>query len=561
MEFKEEIVKLLSKELNLKEQEIKDLLETPPDPKLGDISLPCFKLSNTLKKDPKVIALELKSKLKINKDSIKETKVIGSYLNFYFNNEKFISSTLTKILREKGRYGFKPKNKEKIVIEFPSPNTNKPLHLGHLRNMSLGESVSRLLESQGNTVFRVNLNNDRGVHICKSMIAYKKWGSNRLPDKKPDHFVGDFYVMFSKKESPDLELEAQEMLRKWEKGDKETLNLWKKMNSWTLQGFNETYKRFGSKFDKTYYESKIYKKGKVLILEGFKKGLFQKDEKGAIIIDLIGLGKKVLLRGDGTSIYITQDLYLAKLKYEDFKFNKSIIISASEQNYHFKVLFKLIETLKFPFAGSCFHLSYGMVLLPEGRMKSREGTVIDADDLIDELSEMAKKEIILRQKATKNVGAIAEKIALASLKCYLLKFTAHIDIVFNPKESISFEGETGPYLLYSLVRANKILEKLTPSLNKINFNLLITQQEISLIKSLAEFLGIIEKSSKSLSPHILVDYLFKLASAFNLFYENCQVINAENKDLKLARASIVKAYNIVLNSSLSLLGIDIVKEM
>ena len=566
MEFKEEIVKLLSKELHLKEQELNTLLETPPDQNLGDISLPCFKLSNLLKKDPKLIAIGLKDKLKISKDSIiKEIKVLGPYLNFYLNNELLTKSILTKILKEKQNYGLKKNNNKRIVIEFPSPNTNKPLHLGHLRNMALGDSISRILESQGNKVFRVNLNNDRGIHICKSMLAYKKWGSNKQPNKKSDHFVGDFYVLFAQKskDNQNIELEAQEMLREWEKGDKETLKLWKKMNTWAINGFNETYNLFGlRKFDKVYYESKIYKKGKELILKGLKDNIFEKDEKGAVIADLKELGKKVLLREDGTSIYITQDIYLAKLKYEDFKFNTSIYVTAIEQDFHFKVLFKVLKLLNFKFADSCYHLSHGMVNLPEGRMKSREGTIVDADDLIQELTEMAKKEITKRQKIkAKSIDKIAEKIAIAALKCYLLKFTAHTDIVFNPKESISFEGETGPYLLYSLVRANKILEKAKSKIIKFNTTLISTQQEISLIKKLSEFPTIIEKTVNSYSPHILVEYSFKIAALFNLFYENCPVINAENNDLKFARTSIVQAYSVVLNSCLTLLGIEIVREM
>jgi len=560
-QFKEQISILISKELNIKKEEILTLLESPPDPNLGDLSLPCFQLSNLIKKNPNQIAQELKSKIHNKNPIIKEIKVIGPYLNLYFNNEKIIEIILKKILKEKEKYGFKKPNKKKVVIEFPSPNTNKPLHLGHLRNMSLGESVSRLLGSQGYKVFRVNLNNDRGIHICKSMLAYKKWGKNKQPDKKPDHFVGDFYVMFAQNESPELEKEAQEMLRKWEAGDKETLNLWKKMNNWALEGFNMTYKRVGLKFDKTYFESKIYKKGKGLILDCFKKGLFQKDKKGAIFIDLKELGKKILLREDGTAIYITQDIYLCKLKFEDFKFDKSIIVSAHEQDYHFKVLFKILGILKFPFANKFHHLSYGMVNLPEGRMKSREGTVVDGDDLIQELVDMAKIEIEIRQNITQTeMNKIAEKIALAAIKCYLLKSSAHKDIIFNPKESISFEGETGPYLQYSLVRANKILQK-TKSPKKINLKYLKEKEEIDLIKKMNEFPEIIKRSAETYSPHHLTEYSFKLASLFNIFYEKHQVINAKNDQIKNARLALVLAYTYLLNSCLSLLGIEKVPVM
>ncbi len=558
MELKQEVANLLKKILPLKEIEILNLLENPPNSSLGDISLPCFQLSKLLKKDPKLIALELKEKLKPNK-LIKEIKVIGPYLNFFFNNETITTQILTKILKEKEKYGFKKSNKKKVVIEFPSPNTNKPLHLGHLRNMALGESISRIIESQGYKVIRVNLNNDRGIHICKSMLAYKKWGNNKQPNKKSDHFVGDFYVLFAQKSklNQELEQEALELLRKWEKGDKSTISLWKKMNSWALKGFNETYKRFGLKFNKTYFESKIYKKGKDLVLNAFKQGKFQKDEKGAIIIDLGDLGKKILLREDGTSIYITQDLYLAKLKHNDFKADSYIIVSASEQDHHFKVLFKILELLNFKFAKSCHHLSYGLVLLPEGRMKSREGTVVDADDLIDELTNMAKEELKKRQNNNLN---LAEKIALSSLKCHLLKFSTTTNITFNPQESISFQGETGPYLQYSLVRANKILNK-SKIKPKLNTSLLKGQEILDLIKLLGEFPLILEKSTKMYTTHYLTEYLFKIASLFNLFYEKYPVISAESKELQASRLALVQAYGITIKSGLSLLGIEEVKEM
>ena len=557
MELKQEVAKLLTKILPLKEVEILILLETPKDPNLGDLSLPCFQLSKILKKDPKVIAQDLKNKLKPSK-TIKEIKVIGPYLNFYFDN-KTLEPLLNKILKEKEKYGFKKPNKKKVVIEFPSPNTNKPLHLGHLRNMALGESISNILESQGYKVIRVNLNNDRGIHICKSMLAYKKWGNNKIPNKKPDHFVGDFYVLFAQKskDNPELDQEALDLLRKWESGDKQTIKLWKKMNSWALKGFNETYKRFGLKFNKVYFESKIYKKGKDLVLNELKQEKFQKDEKGAIIVDLENIGRKILLREDGTSIYITQDLYLAKLKHEDFKADSYIIISASEQDHHFKVLFKILELLKFPFAKSYHHLSYGLVLLPEGRMKSREGTVVDADNLIDELAGMTKEELKKRQNKDPE---LAEKIALSALKYHLLKFSTITNITFNPQESISLQGETGPYLQYSLVRANKILIK-SKIKAKIDINLLKEPETIDLIKSLSNFPLILEKSAKTYTTHYLTEYIFKLASLFNLFYEKYPVINAESKELQASRLSLVQAYKYVMGVGLSRLGIEEVKEM
>ncbi len=560
MRIKQEIAKYLTKFLPLNKQEILNLLESPPDSSLGDLSLPCFKLSIILKKDPKLIAQELKEKIKPSKFII-QVNVIGPYLNFYLNKEAIIEQTLTKILKEKQSYFIKKPNGKTIVIEFPSPNTNKPLHLGHLRNMALGESVSRILESQGYKVIRVNLNNDRGIHICKSMLAYKKWGNNKKPKGKPDHFVGDFYVLFAKKakKDPSLEKEAQEMLVKWEKGDKQILSLWKKMNNWALKGFKETYNRFGLKFNKSYFESKIYKKGKILVLDSLKKGIFKKDDTGAVVADLGELGKKVILRADNTSIYITQDIYLAKLKHKDFNADKYIIVSCSEQNFHFKVLFKILEMLNLPFSKNCLHLSYGMVNLPEGRMKSREGTIVDADDLMDNLTNLAKEELYKRKKHN-YPNKIPERIAISALKCYLLKFSAPTNITFNPKESISFYGETGPYLLYSLVRAIKILRKskVRPRLKSC---LLKEDEVVALVKLLGNLPSVLEHSSKDYTTHLLTEYLFNLTSTFNLFYEKCPVLNAKKREIQEARLALVQAYTYTLGASLKLLGIESVNFM
>ncbi len=424
--------------------------------------------------------------------------------------------------------------------------------------------VTRFLETQGDTIKRVNLNNDRGIHVCKSMLAYKKWGNNKEPNKKSDHFIGDFYVMFSKKlkDNPELEQEAQEMLRKWESKDPETISLWKKMNKWAFQGFKETYKKFGIKFDKEYYESKTYSKGKQIIQENEKKGLFTKDETGATIIDLgEKLGNKVLLRSDGTTVYITQDLYLAQLKHDDFKYHKSIYVVGNEQNYHFEVLFKILKILKYPFADNCYHLSYGMVNLPEGKMKSREGTVVDADDLMDNLQELALKEIQERDIAKTKQDKLAKNISLSALKYYLLKYSAHKDFTFNPKDSVSFEGDTGPYIQYTYVRANKILKRMRLNQKNIAYNKLVLPQELNLIKKLADFPMIIEKSAKQLSPHIIAEYTYQLASLFNQFYEHCPVIKEPNVYTLHTRLNVVQAYTKVVKKALNLLGIEVVNEM
>jgi arginyl-tRNA synthetase len=552
--MKEDIIKIFKK-AGIKVGE--DQLELPPDPKLGDISCTvAFGTAKKKKKDPAEVAAEIAAKLDVS-GMVSQIKVAGPYINFFLDRTKFAENVIGEIFVKGDKYGDKKLSDETILVEFPAPNTNKPLHLGHLRNMAIGESVSRIFESQGYKVVRINLNNDRGVHICKSMLAYKKWGNHKKPDKKSDHFVGDFYVMFSKKENPKLKEEIQEMLKDWESGDPETLKLWKKMNRWATDGFNETYKRFGLKHDKVYNESEVYEKGKEIVLKGLKKGVFKKDGDGNVVADLgKPLGKKILLRGDGTSIYITQDLYNAKLRYDEFKYDKSIYVVANEQDYHFKVLFKVLEKLGFRFAKDCYHLSYGMIFLPEGRMKSREGAVVDADDIMDSLSESAKKEVKSRHKIGKNeAGELSEKIGLGALKYALLKYSAHKNFVFNPDESISFEGETGPYLQYSAVRAKRILEK---SKKKPKFSAVEKDVEHLLIKKMFAFKNSVQEAANRYTPHIVANYAIELSQLFSEFYSQCQVIGS---DLEVSRLAIVKAYSIVISKCLNLLGIDIPEKM
>ncbi|MFX1282303.1 MAG: arginine--tRNA ligase [Promethearchaeota archaeon] len=567
MQYESAITQLLLQALSLSEKEISELLDIPPNPKFGDISFPCFKLSKNLNKSPQVIAKELEKAIKIPKDSIvREIKAVGAFLNFFFDISKLTERTLRQIWNEKNKYGYKEENNKTVLLEFPSPNTNKQLHLGHLRNMALGESTSRIFESQGFNVVRVNLLNDRGIHICKSMLAYKKWGNNKKPDKKEDHFVGDYYVLFSKqsKKDPKLEEEAQELLRQWEANDDETMALWGKMTNWAIDGFTKTFTKFGISFDKTYRESDLWKKGKSIIMEGVKNNLFHKDEVGNVVVDLgAQLGTKVLLRADGTSVYITQDLYLAKKKYEDFKYSKSIYVIGSEQNYHLQVLFKILKIMNFEFADGCYHLSHGMIFLPEGKMKSREGTVVDADTIIKELIGMAKTEIISRGKITESeINKTAEDIAMAALKYFLLKFAASKDFIFYPEESVSLFGKTGPYLQYSFVRANRIIQKIEkkPSLN-VNFSLLDKPEEISLIKLLKDYPDVLERASLSYSPHIMAEYAHQLASSFNLFYEKCRVIGELDEDIQNARLLLVGCFRNVMRNCLYMFSINTVDLM
>ncbi|MBT3835958.1 arginine--tRNA ligase [Candidatus Woesearchaeota archaeon] len=560
MDFKQKIIELIKKNTKLKTDEISNLLSVPPNPDLGDFAFPCFKLG----KNPVESANKLKDKIKIP-DFLEKIETKGPYLNFYLDKANFTEKILTNIQKETKNYG-KGREKKKILVEYCGPNTNKPLHLGHVRNMALGNAVVRILEFQGNKVIPVNIINDRGIHICQSMVAYQKWGKKQKPNKKGDHFVGDYYVLFSKKskEDPNLDLEAKSLLLKWEEEDPETHKLWRKMNTWVLQGFQETYDRFGIAFEKEYFESEIYKQGKEVAFEGLKKGVFEKNDDKSITAPLekFGMTNKVVLRGDGTSVYITQDMFLAQQRYEDYKFDKLLYVVASEQSMHFKQLFKILELLKRKFAKNLHHLSYGMVHLPTGRMKSREGTVVDADDIMDEISELAQKEVEKRYKnlSKKERKRRGEFISLAAIKFFMLRSDASKDMVFDPKASLSFEGETGPYIQYTHARANSILKKADVKITKVNYNLLQEPKEQALISLLSKFPTKVEETARHYKPHIICRYLLDLAQAFNEFYHACHVIS-EDKKLMEARVVLVAATKQVLANGLKVLGIHAPEEM
>jgi len=561
--FKQHIIKLLEKSTTLKEKDIEIILEVPPNPNFGDYSFPCFLLAQESKKSPNEVASNLE-KYFAKDDYVEKVECKGGYLNFFINQAKFNEIILKEILKLKENYGKMINKKEKIVIEYPSPNTNKPLHLGHVRNMLIGQAISNILMFNHNKVIQVNLNNDRGVHICKSMLAYKKYGNNSKLNKKSDHFVGDFYVLYNKKakENPGLENEIQEMLVKWEKNDKEILKLWKLLNSWALKGFDETYRLFNVKFDKIYNESEHYKKGKLIVFNSYKKGLFEKDSEGNILVNLerYNLPNKILLRKDGTSIYITQDIGLAYEKYKDFKMDKSIIVTGTEQNLHFKQLFKILEMLNFPNVKGLHHLNYGMIYLPEGKMKSREGVVVDADDIVDKIKGLALQEVNKRYKLSrKEAEKRALIIGLGGLRYFILKYDSSKDFVFNPNATISFEGDTGPYIQYSYARAKSILKKVKLD-KKVNFNLLNEKEEINLIKHLSNFSSVVLKASKDLKPNYIANYSYELAQKFNEFYHACNVIKEEKK-LRNARLALVLAFTYVIKTSLNLLGIEVIENM
>jgi arginyl-tRNA synthetase len=430
-----------------------------------------------------------------------------------------------------------------------------------LRNLAIGESISRILEFNSNKVIRANLNNDRGIHISKSMLAYQKWGKEKTPDDekiKSDHFVGEFYTLFNKKKTKKLEKEAQELLKKWEEGDRRTLMLWKVMNNWALRGFEQTYKTFGIKHDVTFFESKIWKKGKDLIKEGLDKKIFTKSKKGEIKIDIKdeGLDEKILLRSDKTSLYITQDIALAKIKFDKYKLDQSIYVVGNEQEYHFNVLFSILKKLGFE-NKEMIHLSHGMVNLPEGKMKSREGTAVDADDFIEKLRLMAEKELKKREKLSKSeLKKRSLVIALASIKYMLLKVDARRNVLFDPGKSINFEGNTGPYILYSYARASSIMKKAGEQKKFKVYDL--EPKEIELVKKLSQFPEIVFNAYKSLNPSIIANYSYQLAQIFNEFYHACKVIGSEQEAFRLA---LVQSFRQVLKNSLKLLGIETIEEM
>lgn len=542
------------------------LIEVPKDIENGDFAFPCFLLAKEAKMSPHEIANKLMQEIGDKEKTFENIEVAGPYINFFLDRYLLADKLISEIEEKKDTFGFNERGaKKNLMIEFPSPNTNKPLHLGHLRNMAIGESVSKIAEANGFRVIRANLNNDRGVHICKSMLAYEKWGKGETPElknKKSDHFVGDYYIKFSKeaKKNEKLEEEAQEMLKKWEEGDQQVVSLWEKMRKWALDGFKETYNIFGVKIDKEYFESDIYKEGKNIILRGRIKGVFKKRDDGAVIINLEDekLGEKVLLRPDGTSIYITQDLYLAKKKFKDFDLDESIYVTGNEQEYHFNVLFSILEKLGIASKDKLKHLSYGMVLLPEGKMKSREGTVVDADDLIIKLHKMVKTGLKKRHKLNESVlEERSLKIALAALKYFLLKVDTKRNMTFNPKDSISFEGDTGPYIQYSYARASSILRKVE-SIPELQIPEKMEDKERELLISLNDFKETILNAYNSMNPSLISNYAFRLAKTFSEFYHECPVIDSTSKAFRL---HLIDAFRQVLKNAVNLLGIDVVEEM
>ena len=553
---------------NISVKEIKDLVEIPPPDFDFNYAFPCFHLARFEQKPPNVIANELKIKMKLP-DYLEAIEATGPYLNFRVKPEQILQNIFTlqedygKIYEKNSKATSKP---SRIVIEYPAPNTNKPLHFGHIRNMLLGRSLSNLLKYKGDKVFDVNLNNDRGIHICKSMFAYEKWGDGKEPKIKSDHFVGEFYVKYYQMEQKDSKIieNVYDLLRLWEENDPHTRALWKKMNNWALKGFKETYKSLKISFDKEYFESEIYWKGKEKILEGLEKGIFSKTEDGAVIALLeekFNLPNKILLRRDGTSLYVTQDVFLAFQKKEDFNYDKSIYVVANEQDLYFKQLFAVLDLIGFK--EDKFHFSYGMVYLPEGKMKSREGTIVDADNIIEKMQTLAYKEVNRRYPELTEQEKIkrANSIGMAALSFFILKFNPKSEFIFNPKESISFEGETGPYIQYCYARIESILTKSEEKIGlDIKWNLIKHEKELFLIKQLNYFPEMLDSITRNYNIHLIPQYLLTLCQAFNSFYSSCQVLS-DNKELEKMRLLLIRCVQIVIKIGLDILGLDTLNQM
>lgn len=557
----------------------------------GDYTVNVFIWIKQIRKDPVTTAEEIGKFLKTNyTDLVQSYNVVKGFLNISLFQSIFLNA-LNKNYDELLKNEFTNNSKQKIVIEFSSPNTNKPLHLGHIRNNLLGDSISKILKSAGHQVIKVNLINDRGIHICKSMLAWQKWGNGITPEmssKKGDKLVGDFYVLFDKeyknqinelikqgctkeeaeKKAP-LLLEAQEILRKWENEDKEIRNLWQKMNDWVYKGFDETYKKLNIEFDKVYYESQTYQLGKKYIIEGLERGIFYKKEDGSIWVDLTtdGLDEKLLLRSDGTSVYITQDIGTAILRYNEFKPDKMIYVVGNEQNYHFQILKLILKKLGFEWADNIQHLSYGMVELPEGKMKSREGTVVDADDLIDELineSKKISKELgKLQDLSNEEFETSTKIIAMAALKYFILKVDPEKNMLFNPKESIDFDGNTGPFILYTYTRIKSLLRKAKAlNINFENINLTqLNEKENELIKQYLECKNIILDAAQKHSPAKIANYIYNICKEYNQFYQQVPILKEKNEEIKKLRLKISYQISNLLKNMLENLGITILERM
>lgn len=624
-------------------------LGVPPDPAMGDVGFPCFPLARAARKAPLAIAQDIAARFAAD-DLVSKITAEGPYVNFHIHTATRVAIAVGQALREGNRFGagsLAPAERKTWMVEYSAPNTNKPQHLGHIRNNLLGSSFTRLLDFVGHKVIPVNLINDRGIHICKSMLAYQRFGNGITPQSsgiKGDHLVGEFYVLFEKKFSeefaewlktpaaaaeydrwlltragiaaakshaaspseptaeqvfrkeykPDyfndyseLGMAARDMLRAWEAGDQEVVALWRMMNQWVFDGFDATYARLGVRFDRVYYESDTWLLGKKVVEEALEQGVFERLDDGAVVFDLqrIGkTGKKVLLRRDGTTVYMTQDLGTFMARLDEYGLERMTYVVADEQAYHFEVLFGILGELRPEMKGACHHLSYGMVHLPEGKMKSREGTVVDADDLMDTMAEMAREEIVRREEEARQraeahgdlfeplsqteIARRAEVIGLAAIKYYVLNFTPQTTVTFDPKKSIDFLGQTGPYCLYSFARVQSLFRKAgrqvgPDDLDATTAALLSSPLELAVVRELEAFLEAVHYAGTSADTSKVTDQVYRIAKAFSTLYNDKehQIVGAADRRVETARLLLAKAVANAVQTGLSLLGIETLDQM
>lgn len=577
--------------IEVNEQQVQ-LQKTRPEFE-GDITLVVFPFVKAARKAPAQVAMEIGETLK--GELVEKYNAVQGFLNLSIAQTYWLAQLQTIANTE--NYGQQTRTKEDgsqplMMVEYSSPNTNKPLHLGHVRNNLLGYSIAKIQEANGWKVVKTNIVNDRGIHICKSMLAWLKFGNGETPEssgKKGDHLIGDYYVRFdveykkqikelmaqgmdeetAKKEAP-LIKEAQAMLLKWEQGDAEVRALWQKMNSWVYAGFDETYRQMGVGFDKIYYESNTYLEGKKEVERGLKEGLFYRREDGSVWADLTqnGLDEKLLLRADGTSVYMTQDIGTAKLRFQDYPIDKMVYVVGNEQEYHFKVLSILLDRLGFPFGKELVHFSYGMVELPNGKMKSREGTVVDADDLmaqmIDDAREISKDKVnTLPDITADEANEIARIVGLGALKYFILKVDPRKNMLFNPEESIDFNGNTGPFIQYTYARIQSVLRKAEANHTAQDFSGVKTlnDKELALIQRLADFPAAVRQAGNDFSPAVIANYAYSLACDFNSFYHDYSILNESDADVRALRLTLSATVAKVIRSAMSLLGIEVPNRM
>lgn len=563
-------------------------LDYPPGVDMGDFACGCFPLAKQYRRAPGDIAQMIAKNIPYDK-IIQKVEASGPYINIKVSNDVLFDHICSHIISKQENFCTQElSDKKRVMVEYLSPNTNKPLHLGHLRNGALGMAIANILTAVGHHVVKANLINNRGVHICKSMLAWQRWGNGATPESenmKGDHFVGKWYVRYAQEAdiNPHLESEVQEMLQKWEAGDPEIVRLWEMMNEWVYQGFSETYEKFGLEFDAFYYESDTYKLGKDIIAKGLENQIFQKvprdDGTGENVVfhlpvDKFGREKNgdpkkiTVLRDDGTSLYMTQDIGTAILKATEHNLDRSIYVVGSEQVHHFQCLFEILKAFGYPWSEGCYHLSYGMVYLPEGKMKSREGKVVDADDLIEEIEKLAADEISQRNLenplSQEELNVRKQIIGQGAIKFYLLRVKAMQDIHFDPQESISFDGFTGPYCQYAYARISGILKNASDLGLSAEYGrgaLLGNEEELQLLRHLIRFPEELEIAVNDLTPSRLAVHVFNTAKAFNQFYNKHQVIHADTKELAKARLVLIKATRTALKTGLNLLGIDVLERM